>query len=64
MSYEEEETNVIVGNEVNVRVVGISIPMWDKVMLLVGFAIAAIPAFIILISIGVLSTFLYTEFLT
>ena len=38
--------------EQNVRIVGVSIPFWDKVWLLVGFAIASIPALIILGWIG------------
>ena len=32
----------------DVRIVGVSIPFWDKVWLMVGFALASIPALIIL----------------
>ena len=38
--------------EQNVRIVGVSIPFWDKVWLLVGFAFASIPALIIIGLIG------------
>ena len=48
MSYEEEETTVIIGNEANVRIVGINISLWDMIKLLVGFTIAIIPAAIII----------------
>ena len=34
--------------EQNVRIVGVSIPFWDKVWLMVGFAFASIPALIII----------------
>ena len=47
-----------------VRLVGVSIPFWDKVWLMVGFALASIPAMVILGVIGagifVLFDFLYT----
>jgi hypothetical protein len=51
MSYEEEIRDV--------RIVGVSIPFWDKVWLLVGFAIASIPALVILGWIG----FMFWNFL-
>jgi hypothetical protein len=38
--------------EQNVRIVGVEIPFWDKVGLLVGFALASIPALIILGCLG------------
>jgi hypothetical protein len=38
--------------EQNVRIVGVSIPFWDKVWLMVGFALASIPAMVILGVIG------------
>ena len=37
-----------------VRIVGVSIPFWDKVWLMVGFALASIPAMVILAVIGAL----------
>jgi len=36
-----------------VRIVGVSIPFWDKVWLMVGFALASIPAMLILGLIGI-----------
>ena len=36
----------------DVRIVGVDIPFWDKVWLLVGFAFASIPALIIIGLIG------------
>ena len=38
--------------EQNVRIVGVEIPFWDKVGLLVGFALASIPALKILGCLG------------
>ena len=40
--------------ETNVRIVGVSIPFFDKVWLLVGFAFASIPALIIVTVTSVL----------
>jgi len=39
---------LIMYEEQNVRIVGVSIPFWDKVWLMVGFAFASIPALIII----------------
>ena len=38
--------------ETNVRIVGVSIPFFDKVWLMVGFALASIPAMVILIYVS------------
>ena len=45
--------------EQNVRIVGVSIPFWDKVWLMVGFALASIPAMVML---GVIGAFIAATF--
>jgi hypothetical protein len=42
------DTNSVRTTEQGVRITGISIPMWDLVLLLVKVAIAAIPAAVVL----------------